>query len=223
MKIRFRLRDVDAIQAWGNEGNRRLHWFGLTDGIYCIDTPAGRLFEHLLEPDPDLGEPWCDYQVVQLFEDFVELWRAVPEPVPEDVISRYLSWRPREAQLMRESDDERLYLSSAPNLFLWRVDDEVRLSWRARDPWTVAEAELAFPYAEVQNAVAVFFGEFLAAMRDRVAIIERDGWKRMDCKLDVVQLVAEQEERESLAENALSRSRMTDWDMVRTRLTEIGA
>ncbi len=56
---------------------------------------------------------------------------------------------------------------------------------------------MAFPYAEVQNAVAAFFGEFLAAMRDRVATIERDGWKRTDCKLDVVQLVAEQEEREA--------------------------
>ncbi|MEI9988133.1 MAG: DUF5984 family protein [Aliidongia sp.] len=74
----------------GKGADCSLSWFGLTDGIYCIDTPAGRLFEHSLPADPDVGEPWCDYQVARLFEDLIEIWHAVADPVPEDILARYL-------------------------------------------------------------------------------------------------------------------------------------
>jgi hypothetical protein len=242
MKILFKLREVDAIIPWGKGADRSLSWFGLTDGIYCINTPAGRLFEYSLPADPNVGEPWCDYQVARLFEDLIEIWPVVADPVPEDILARYLAWRPREVELMRASDDEKfleacaearvwwnercldtLYLRSQPALFLWRAGDEVRLSWQALEPWTVASAELSFSFESVQAAVAEFFNEFLTAMRERVHLIERDGWRREDCRVDVVQLVAGQPERESWVENAMSRVRTTDWNVVRARLTEIGA
>lgn len=242
MKILFKLREVNAIEAWVSEGVRSLSWFGLTDGIYCVDTPAGRLFEHSSPSAPDLSEPWCDYQVSRLFEDFIELWRVVSDSVPEDVLERYFAWRPREAELMRASDDEAyldacegarfwwaerrldtLYLYSQPAVHLWRTGDQVRLSWQALEPWTVASAELSFPFEAARAAVADFFDRFLSAMRDRVQTIDREGWSRDDCRVDVERLVSEQVERESWADNAMSRVRTTDWDFVRARLTDIGA
>jgi len=53
--ICFRLRRLREIEPWGKPGGESLNWFGLTDGCYCIDTPAGKLLEHIGPVDPGLG------------------------------------------------------------------------------------------------------------------------------------------------------------------------
>ena len=90
--VRFKLRDVNAIEPWAGERGKTLSWFGLTDGCYCIETPAGRLFEFAGEVAPGLGEPWCQYQVARLFEDLIEIWPTVSDPVPEDIINYFQAW-----------------------------------------------------------------------------------------------------------------------------------
>jgi hypothetical protein len=93
--ILFKLRDIRQIEPWGEAGAKRLHWFGLTDGCYCIDTPAGRLLEHAGTFDSGLGEPWCDYQVARLFEDLIQIWPTVSDPIPSDIVSCFSAWHMR--------------------------------------------------------------------------------------------------------------------------------
>jgi hypothetical protein len=68
-----------------------------------------------------------------------------------------------------------------------------------------------------------FFEDFLMQMAERVAEIERNGWRREDCELDVPGLVREQRERVQEAMVALSVSRSTDWNLVRKKLDQVGA
>jgi hypothetical protein len=241
--IRFKLRDIDKITPWGEPGKRQLHWFGLTDGVYCIDTAAGRLFEHTGDVAPDLGEPWCDYYVTRLFEDLCEIWPDVREAVPIDVAERYFAWDAREGEQFRESHDmddlydawweasswwharERVfnYLNEAPRCHIWRIGSELRLDWTAVAPWLPPRAELSLPFETVQQAMAEFVETLLAAMAERVNTIRSQNWQPKDAVLDIPVLVAEHAKREEWAKAALSDVRKIDWDLVRRRLDQLGA
>jgi hypothetical protein len=241
LKIRFKLRDVYDIEPWGKVGNQRLSWFGLSDGCYCIDTAAGRLLEHTGAIDPKLGEPWCDYQVGRLFEDLMEIWPIVSDPVPDDIVTRYLVWEAREvsrtdggdvnfldawqkaAFWWRERQLDFGYLFVKPQLHLWRAGAEIHLTWDTAAPWLPSSARLTDPFETVRDAVARFFRDFLEGMGERVAAIKRDGWRREDCTLDIPRLVHEQREREEAAASALSQVRKTDWELAGRRLKELGA
>ena len=246
-QISFSLRPVADIAPWGKPGAGSLSWFGLTDGAYCIDTPAGRLLAYA-QPWGCPPETWVTYPVVRLFEDLLEIWPYVAEPVPGDVITRFLAWhgtpsyaQAREASLLDLSDTfegafawwrERWldfsYLSSKPDLRFWRSGTDIHLAWDAPDRtgdgpvWAVQHARLTLPFALVQDGVAAFWQAFLDAMAERVAAIQRDGWTRGDCTLDVAGLVEEQEERAAWPA-ALRASRPADWDAVRGCLDRLGA
>jgi Family of unknown function (DUF5984) len=247
LRIQFRLRNPAIIPGWKSANGVSLSWFGLSDGLYVIETPAGRLYEQSGPADPDLGRPWCDYQVSRLFEDLITAWPSIADPVPDDVMTRFLAKDPYaspliKAELAKDDPDwdllgrweaaywwwhERLidghHLPSAPDLHLWRTGSEGHLSWTASAPWTVAAADLTLPFAELEEAVAQFFGDFVGAMGALVRAIARDGWHRRDCRLDIEQLVAQQEERENWGANALARQRPRDWDQVRAALTALGS
>jgi hypothetical protein len=235
LKIQFELRNIDSIVPWGENGSRRLHWFGLSDGCFCIDTPAGRLLEHSGPEDPDLGRPWCEYQVVRLFEDLVTAWPVVSEPIPSDVIKRHTVWNACKGRVIDDEIAEEVgfwwserrvdfsYLQPAPELTLWRVGLDVHVKWAATAPWSPATADLTLPYNSVREAIAAFFDDFLAQMAVRVAEIEHHGWRREDCEVDVPGLVREQQQRMDEAKSALAMSRPTDWNLVRRRLDQIGA
>jgi Family of unknown function (DUF5984) len=240
--IRFKLRDIDKIEPWGQPGQRKLHWFALTDGVYCIDTPAGRLLEHSSESDPDLGEPWCDYNVVRLFEDLCELWPSVREPVPSDIANRYFAWHAREGHRVEQTLDDALYdlwyeasswwherqldfgyLGLAPRAHLWRTGYEAHLDWTAVAPWLLPQAKLSFLFETVHDAVVRFVQALLADMAERVTMIKRTNWQPELGVLDIDGLVAEQSQREAKAMSALSRVRQSDWDLIRRRLDQLGA
>jgi hypothetical protein len=240
--IRFKLRDIDKIEPWGQPGQRQLHWFALTDGVYCIDTPAGRLLEHACESDPDLGEPWCDYNVVRLCEDLCELWPSVREPVPIDIADRYFAWHAREGHRIDETNDDALYdlwyeasswwherqldfgyLGLAPKVHLWRTGSEAHLDWTALAPWLLPEAKLSFLFETVHDAVVRFVQALLADMAARVTAIQTSNWQPRDGVLDIQGLVAEQAQREAKARSALAHVRHTDWGRIRHQLAQLGA
>jgi len=107
--VLFKLRDLCAIEPWGEPGSKKLHWFGLTDGCYCIDTPAGRLLEHAGQADSDLGERWCDYQLARIFEDLIDIWPTVSDPIPSDIVRYFAKWHAQHFDRSDESAEVGLY------------------------------------------------------------------------------------------------------------------
>ena len=238
-RFRFELRPVANIAPWGEPGSKRLSWFGLTDGWNCPETTAGRLLE-FARPQGEESR-WVSYQVVRLFDDVLELWPWVADPVPEDVASRFLGWRTSaEALRLASTDDLDVreiwwqacswwnnrdlslnYLTLPPKLHFWRTGTQFHLLWDApgRDAegprWAVQHMRITIPFEDAQQAVGDFSKALLSAMSDRVATIERHDWRRPDCRIDTVALVAEQRGRENWAAAILSRTYETDWGAVR--------
>jgi len=240
LRFRFKLRPVADIACWGAPGSRSLSWFGLTDGWQCLETPAGRLLEYARPSEPG-GSRWVGYQVVRLFEDLLDIWPWVSDPVPEDVASRFFGWYsaaeasriastadPDTQELWWEAcawwhnrDLQFNHLTLQPDLHLWRTGNEINLLWEAAGMasegprWAVRHARVTAPFEEAQQAVKDFCQRLLSAMAERVAVIEHDGWERPDCSLDVAQLVAEQRERETWPAANIGPTFETDWDAVR--------
>lgn len=244
--VRFVLRDLSRIEPWGTAPDCSLSWFGLTDGAYCIETPAGRLLEYREAPDPDLGVAWCTYAVARLWEDLTDLAPRILEPVPPDVSGRLLAWIDR-GGAEEPPDDDTLYnawldaigwwgerqldigyLRNAPRLHLWRVGDVAHLRWRAREPdagrcpYTVWRMDADVPISALETALADFNNGFLAAMRQRCEALLRDGWRGAPCDIDADEIMQEQVQREAEA-LTVPASRPTDWDAVREGLEIMGA
>jgi len=236
MRFLYKLRDVREISPWGPPEDRNLHWFGLSDGAYCIDTVAGRLLEHTDALDAQLGVAWCSYAVVRLFEDLTDALPFILEPVPDDVIARFFAIDPRSGI---PEDDELAaawyeahgwwgmrqvdfgYLVGAPRLFLWSSGPSVHLRWRADETWTVQRADVIEVRDVFRARVNDFVEGFLTDMRKRVETIARDGWIGQPCRIDVHELLIEQHKREDLARRAYGDPR-TDWDYVRRMFDILG-
>jgi len=93
MLFHFRLKPVEQIHGWGDEGVQSLHWFGLTDGESWIDTGTAELFRytdemvaHRVARGDTTRSPHNDYYVIRLWEDVLHLLPAVMEPVPAEVL-----------------------------------------------------------------------------------------------------------------------------------------
>jgi hypothetical protein len=242
MKLLFKLRDVADIVPWGKPPHRSLHWFGLSDGAYCLQTAAGRLLEYKSAYDDSIGEPWCTYQVDRLYEDLTAMLPFVLEPVPPDVAGRFFEWAPDPNNV---PDDDELaeawfdaqswwgsrqldfgYLTACPQLHFWRLGSEVHLRWRTKGDaagsmLTVQSADAVMPVEAFQQCINSFFKDFLGAMRKRVERIVRDGWTGQDCEIDIAGIVAEQNNRERMAALSFGQPH-TDWDAVRRRLVQLG-
>jgi hypothetical protein len=246
LSFRFVLRDMARIEPWGVAPDLSLSWFGLTDGAYCIETPAGRLLDYRDEHDADLGVSWCTYAVARLWEDLKDLAPRVLEPVPEDVLPRLIAWQ-RTGAADDPPEDDTLYdawvgaqgwwserqldlgfLRHAPRLHFWRTGDMMQMRWRIREipdepnPFTLEFADAQVTVAQFERAVALFERDFLGAMRTRCETLVRDGWPGKPCEIDPEAVLEEHEMRE--AEAAEERPiPSTDWDAVREDLDIMGA
>ena len=56
-------------------------------------------------------------------------------------------------------------------------------------------------------------------MRDRIEHIQRDGWQRTDCALNLEELVAEQRHREQAFSDLKGHVAQADWALVRDSLS----
>ncbi|WP_328412299.1 DUF5984 family protein [Nocardia sp. NBC_00403] len=99
MSIRFGLVPLTEVHPWGKDSE--LHWFGLTQGWYCLDVGgfelmrySDRSIEQLCGDGANLSgaehvgdeERYIDYYVVRLWEDILALFPEALEPVPADLI-----------------------------------------------------------------------------------------------------------------------------------------
>ncbi|WP_043651148.1 DUF5984 family protein [Nocardia thailandica] len=240
-RIRFSLDPLDEVVPWGGE-RRRLHWFGLTQGRYCLDVGDVTLLVYApRDADPDPTRAWADYYVVRLWEDLLEVLPSALDPVPPDLAPFFAGgaegWfgahdpdvfdDPAVAAAADAHADRALdtgYLRFGPALRWWRTvepEDTMHLAWRhTPDP----DGEIVFaapvsgtrsvPTAEFVEAITDFDRRLTAAMRDRIEQVAAVG-TAPDVDLDLPALRREHEQRRTWLSRATSRRERTDWAAVR--------
>jgi Family of unknown function (DUF5984) len=91
MIFNFRLTPLEQVAPWGEPGERRLHWFGLTDGEYWMQVGDHSLFEYNEVARTDLErQRYCNYQIARLYEDVTEMLPYILDAVPASLV-RYIS------------------------------------------------------------------------------------------------------------------------------------
>lgn len=88
--VNFNLVPIEEVQPWGRAGSYSLSWFGLTDGQYSIHVGDSTLFEYSEHARAGGTTRYCDYQVVRLYEDLMDMLPHILEPVPPS-LAPYLS------------------------------------------------------------------------------------------------------------------------------------
>lgn len=84
--INFTLRHPDHIIPWGEEGDKSIHWFGLTEGEYWLDLNKATLYEYtneVLAAVDDQDGHYVTYQIARLLEDWASIFDAIAAPVPD--------------------------------------------------------------------------------------------------------------------------------------------
>jgi hypothetical protein len=159
--INFKLAPIEEIAPWGEPGSYSLHWFGLTYGEYWIKAGEATLFEYSdYARQADINR-YCDYQVVRLHEDLLDMLPYILEPVPEPLVPYIRGDTAKDWQnayhAWCDSDDDaadpdylgdladaavawsgkrRLdsaYLSPSANIAIWSDREHVHIEWDNRD------------------------------------------------------------------------------------------
>lgn len=161
MLFDFTLLPIAEVQPWGSPGSLSLHWFGLTDGHYWMEVGESRLFEYSEHARAAGASRYCDYQVVRLHEDLIDMLPYVLEPVPV-ALTQYLSgdtasdWREAFGAWCDSNCDvadtgrfdelvdaatmwsgarrlDSAYLSPSANIAIWSDTENVSIEWDNRD------------------------------------------------------------------------------------------
>jgi hypothetical protein len=186
IKFCFALRPVDEVSPWSDPPH--LHWFGLTDGWFWIESGGHELLRRTRLEDP---HPYVDYQVVRLWEDVLALTPEVLEPVPADLVpfieSDLAQWVCNWLDFAGGDGDDDFdpnapdhpvvtaaiwhgehnldlgYLLNAPRLRFWRTTgggrDEMTMDWRHDD-----DGEVGFT-AGAAVRVTVSTADYLDSVR----------------------------------------------------------
>lgn len=189
--IEFMLRPLAEIQPWGPPDDPRLSWFGLSDGVWWINAGDQRLFEY----SPDAvrnfeGPRYCDYQIVRLHEDLLDLMPHAlqdipPELVPSIALGSRESWNADWQRWMAALPDGHLcdadwdlihsagswidartldsgYLSPSFDLRIWSSQGQVHLEWDNRTKLI----EDVCAWSAVVGSFVLPADEFLSGVRD---------------------------------------------------------
>jgi hypothetical protein len=235
IRFRFRLRPIAEVSPWGPD--RRLHWFGLTDGWYWIEIDGLELLRYTPQTvQQRIGDglaastPYIDYYVVRLWEDMLRLLPAVLEPVPDD-LAEFMSsnpddWVSRDEAAALWYGDHVLdmgYLRRPPHIRWWRriidSDDHMTVAWKHQS----GEIEFAAPdtgQATIPTSVFVaaveeLDHELLAEMEQRIIELERTG-PPPGVHMDMKHLRAEQQDRATWLLHRHGQKPESDWAAIRT-------
>jgi hypothetical protein len=244
--FQFKLREIEEITPWGKGADCKLHWFGLTDGIYWISTPLGNALHYTenarLKWQSDC--PFVDYQVARIFEDVQQILPHALEAVPADIaeIISDPDWYAKgDAQFEKSPADsgfckiwmdavewwgerhlDTLYLKRGPYFQFWRVEDRITIRWDSREEdesvWLAPKGEFSMDVNSFASSCYAFLDSVVEQMQMRVDSIVQNGWLREDCALDVPLLLKEQRVRAAAVQVIRNRRPNTDWNAVRERL-----
>jgi hypothetical protein len=237
----FVLRPTAEIQPWGEPGRHTLSWFGLSDGWYWLNLGGQELFR-VREPEVAAAPPYADYQIVRLWEDLLDLVPAVLEPIPVDLAQQLRTPERFLATVERLQEDDLAdensmgirvreglafwharhldsgHLVAAPHLWFWRDDATVHALWhsspRGAELWQPAAGSLSMPVDQFVSELCAFDQAFITAMGERVQSLQHGGGLA-GVRIDLDQLAAEQRDRATWLERALSRTLTEDWGPAR--------
>jgi hypothetical protein len=159
MLFNFILLPFQEIELGGAGDERFLNWFRLTEGQYWIQAGQHALLEY--SPSARPFPKYCDYPVVRLYEDVMEILPYVLEPIPAALAPCIQSasgnkWCASRVSLLENSPDSmdvedycklssdclnwwydrRLdtnYLSPSAAIRLWSDDSTVHIEWDNRE------------------------------------------------------------------------------------------
>jgi hypothetical protein len=183
--IRFVLDDLAHVEPWGDGENAQLHWFGLSQGCYWIETPEGDIFRYspAAPSDQDVPGAAAHYYVARMFEDLQEVMPAALEPVPLDIAERFTSrdWHERldrwtdETAATEEPGSTALwdlsqealawwgartiytgYLRCGPLITIWRTEEKVHLRWTSRSNEIDGISVFALPTGDITLPAETF-------------------------------------------------------------------
>ncbi|WP_431884035.1 DUF5984 family protein [Micromonospora gifhornensis] len=107
IRFRFELYPLDEVSPWGRD-QPSLHWFGLTEGWYWLETSGQELLRRTRQSDP---HPYVDYYLARLWEDLIVLTPEVLVPVPDDlqpfIASHHAQWTCDPLEFVEEPDERR--------------------------------------------------------------------------------------------------------------------
>jgi hypothetical protein len=157
MLINFELVPVGKIVPWGPADNLSLSWFGLTDGVYWMNVGDAKLFEYSEDARQHGAPRYCDYQVVRLLEDILDILPSILEPVPSKLVEyisgdsgrswrgTFSAWTDKNFDVMNHDEYwhlndrayswigkrylDSLYLSPSASILLWSDEANVHIEW----------------------------------------------------------------------------------------------
>lgn len=241
----FTLAPLVQVMPWGEPGTPSLHWFGLTQGQYWIAAGHDLLLEYSSQEIKGSGLPrFCEYYVVRLHEDLLDMLPSIMEPVPEALApwlqrakrDALYAWEP-EAEAAWEMRDLALswisgrtldlgYLSAAADIRLWSDPASVYIAWDNRGilsgealVWSAQAGSFAIPRPMFEAQVRSFHARLIDEMAERVEAV-LGGALDPALAIDHKQLLREQEQRGRALEAALEHpSPSTDWARVQQAIS----
>jgi hypothetical protein len=200
-----------------------------------VDYQVARLFEDLQDCLPAMLEPVPD-DIARLAtnpEWSIQVTRWVEQEVSDD--EGRARWELKEAAMswLWQREIDTAYLSYGPHLTCWRTGGGMHFRWttevnhdRNTQVFVAPNGEIALDVATFEAAAFGFCEDVLSRMRDRVGVIHRNGWSRLDCVVDVGGLVREQRHREDRFRQLLAKQAKeeeTNWPEVRAHLQTLKA
>lgn len=160
----FKLKPLAEVLLWDDNGKKYLSWFGLTDGIYHMSVKGHELFKYTKEyidflkityPEADIESPYIDYQVIRLYEDFMDILPDVLQNIPLELVE-YIKSLEAEKTFLNEfelkdykNDDWEIYydatrwwncrsltsghLQNGRRIQFWSDNDIVHIRWDNSD------------------------------------------------------------------------------------------
>ncbi len=109
----YKLKELKDVSMWGDESNKHLHWYGLTDGSYFFNLKDKKLFQYsdkIIEfwkkdkNELNLETNYVTYQIARLHEDLLEIIPDILQPIPKDIF-KYIENYEKQTKLQTHLQD----------------------------------------------------------------------------------------------------------------------
>ena len=193
-----------------------------------VDYQVARLYEDLFEIVPYILEP--------IPQELSELARSKRRWTWMKGCDQWLESKPETDPTAWETYFEAVnwisqrsldtgYLSPSARIWFWRLGDTITVEWDNQEKlfdgvpaWAAQQGSYSLSVDQFVAELEAFRRSFLDAMRMRVDQVRRF-WSRPDVRIDVQQVMADQEHHESPASMERLDSPPTNWSAVTSALT----